>query len=111
MSAGGDLGGVGMDKITAASRMLNLNIGKAIQGTDLQVEAFARLGLSAQDIYDLPLDERIATINQALTDNVQASERAAVAADIYGAKSANDAEWVAVRDRVARMNALIRLVA
>lgn len=84
----GELGGVGMEKITAASRMLNLNIGKAIQGTDLQVEAFARLGLSAQEIYDLPFDERISTINKALVDNVQASERAAVAADIYGAKNA-----------------------
>lgn len=84
----GELGGVGMEKISAAGRQLNLNIGKAIQGTDLQVEAFARLGLSAQKIYDLPLDQRIATINQALRDNVQASERAAVAADIFGAKNA-----------------------
>lgn len=84
----GDLGGVGIEKITAASRQLNLNLGRAIQGTDAQVEAFDRLGLSAQEIYDLPLDQRIATINKALIDNVQASERAAVAADIFGAKNA-----------------------
>lgn len=84
----GDLGGVGIEKITAASRQLNLNLGRAIQGTDAQVEAFERLGLSAQEIYDLPLDQRIATINNALIDNVQASERAAVAADIFGAKNA-----------------------
>lgn len=83
----GELGGVGLQKIEAASRQLNLNLGKAIQGTDLQVAAFDRLGLSAQEVYDLPLDKRIATINQALRDNVQASERAAVAADIFGAKN------------------------
>lgn len=84
----GELGGVGIDKITAASRQLNLNIGKAIQGADAQVKAFDRLGLSAKDVYDLPLDERIATINQALRDNVQASERAAVAADLFGSRNA-----------------------
>ncbi|MCS8321117.1 phage tail tape measure protein [Pseudomonas aeruginosa] len=84
----GELGGVGMEKIEAASRQLNLNIGRAIGGTKAQAEAFERLGLSAQDVYELPLDQRIATINQALRDNVQASERASVAADIYGAKNA-----------------------
>lgn len=84
----GELGGVGMEKIEAASRQLNLNIGRAIGGTKSQAEAFERLGLSAQDVYELPLDQRIATINQALRDNVQASERASVAADIYGAKNA-----------------------
>ncbi|HCF4357071.1 TPA: phage tail tape measure protein [Pseudomonas aeruginosa] len=84
----GELGGVGMEKIEAASRQLNLNIGRAIGGTKAQAEAFERLGLNAQDVYELPLDQRIATINQALRDNVQASERASVAADIYGAKNA-----------------------
>src|SRR5690606_9954793 len=88
LARAGELGGVGMEKIEAASRQLNLNLGRAIQGTEAQVAAFDRLGLSAQDIFDLPLDQRIAKINQALRDNVQASERAAVAADIYGAKNA-----------------------
>ena len=85
----GELGGIGMEKISAASRQLNLNIGKAIQGADAQTAAFQRLGLSAQAIADMPLDKRIATINKALRDNVQASERAAVAADIFGAKNAS----------------------
>lgn len=92
----GDLGGVGIEKITAASRQLNLNLGRAIQGTDAQVEAFGRLGLSAQEIYDLPLDQRIATINKALIANVQASERAAVAADIFGAKNAKAIQLIDV---------------
>ena len=88
LARAGDLGGVAMEKIEAASRQLSLNLGKAIQGTDAQTEAFKRLGLNAQDIFDLPLDQRISKINQALLDNVQASERAAVAADIFGAKNA-----------------------
>ena len=84
----GGLAGVGIETVEKAGVKLAVNIGKAIQGSDAQVEAFKRLGLSAQELYDLPLDERIATINQALKDNVQASERAAVAAEIYGAKNA-----------------------
>ncbi len=84
----GELGGVGFEKIETAGRTLNTNIGKAIQGVDAQAKAFDRLGVSAQEIYDLPLDERIAVINQALIENVQASERGAVAADIFGSRNA-----------------------
>jgi len=84
----GDLAGVGYEQIIKASQKLQVNIGKAIQGSDAQVAAFGRLKLSAEEIYELPLDQRIATINKALVDNVQASERAAVAAEIYGAKNA-----------------------
>lgn len=84
----GDLGGVAFEKIETASRKLNVNLGLAIQGTKAQAEAFARLGLSAESLAQMSLDEKIGTINKALVDNVQASERAAVAADIYGAKTA-----------------------
>lgn len=84
----GELGGVGMEKISAASRQMNINIGKAIAGAEAQERAFSRLGLSAQEIADVPLDQRISKINQALRDNVQASERAAVAADLFGAEGA-----------------------
>lgn len=84
----GELGGVGLNKIEVASRQLNINLGEAIAGTKAQVDAFDRLGVSAQEIFDLPLDQRIAKINQALRDNVQASERASVAADIFGSRNA-----------------------
>lgn len=84
----GQLAGVGMDQVAAASRQLDLNIGKAIQGSKAQEEAFKRLGISAEDLADMPLDERLATINKALRDNIDASERSAVAADIFGAKNA-----------------------
>jgi hypothetical protein len=84
----GELGGIGMEKITTASRQLNVNIGEAIAGTTAQADAFARLGLDAQKVFDVPLDQRISMINKALRENVQASERASVAADIFGAKNA-----------------------
>ncbi len=104
----GELGGVGMDKIEASSRQLNVNLGRAIQGTEAQSKAFRRLGLDAQKVADLPLDERIATINKALRDNVQVSERAAVAAEIFGAKNAQaiqmlDPETIAEASRQAEI--------
>lgn len=84
----GELGGVGFNTIETAGRTLNANIGKAIQGVTLQAEAFERLGLSAQEVYDVPLDQRIAMINDALNKNVTASERAAVAGDLFGTRNA-----------------------
>lgn len=84
----GELGGVGFNTIETAGRTLNANIGKAIQGVTLQAEAFERLGLSAQEVYDVPLDQRIAMINKALNENVSASERAAVAGDLFGTRNA-----------------------
>ncbi|MDX2352502.1 hypothetical protein [Stutzerimonas xanthomarina] len=84
----GELAGVGMDKIEGSARALEQRLGQAIQGSKEQAAAFDRLGLSAQAIADLPLDQRIATINQALRDNVQASERAAVASKVFGEEGA-----------------------
>jgi hypothetical protein len=84
----GELAGVGMDKIEVSAKALEQRLGQAIQGSKAQAEAFDRLGLSAQAIAELPLDKRIATINQALRDNVQASERAAVAGKIFGEEGA-----------------------
>lgn len=84
----GELGGVGFNTIETAGRTLNANIGKAIQGVTLQADAFERLGLSAQEVYDVPLDQRISMINKALNENVTASERAAVAGDIFGTRNA-----------------------
>jgi hypothetical protein len=104
----GDLAGVGMETVEKAAGKLALNIGKAIQGSDAQVEAFDRLGLSAQALYDMPLDERISAINTALKENVQESERATVAAEIYGAKNAIamqllDGETIAEAARQAQL--------
>lgn len=82
------LAGVEQGQLSASARMLELNLSKATDASSAQAEAFAKLGLNAKELQAIPLDERIAKINTALTDNVAASERAAVAAEIYGAKNA-----------------------
>ncbi len=84
----GELAGVGVDQVEAAGLRLDIAIGKAIQGSKSQIEAFDRLGISAQELAKLPLDERIAAVNKALRDNVTAAQRSAVAADLFGTRNA-----------------------
>jgi len=77
-----------MQQIEVASRSLEVNLGKAAQGATAQVEALDRLKLSAEAVSKLPLDERIKAINTALKENVSVTERAAVAADLFGSRGA-----------------------
>jgi len=84
----GNLAGVSMQQIEVASRSLDINLGKAAQGVGAQADAFKRLSLNVDELAKLPLDQRIATINKALRENVSVTERAAVAADIFGSRGA-----------------------
>jgi hypothetical protein len=84
----GELSGVEMKTITTASRTLSVRIGEAEQGLASAKDAFDALGLSASQLSDLPLDQRISTINNALLNNVDASQRAAIAADLFGTRAA-----------------------
>lgn len=88
LARAGDLAGVSMQQIEAAAGKLELNLGKAAQGSKAQSEALAQLGLNASEVAALPLDERILKINAALAKNVPAAQRAAVAAELFGAKNA-----------------------
>lgn len=88
LARAGELAGVSLGQIETASKGLEQRLGQAIQGTVAQKDAFDRLKLSAQEIAELPLDERISRINKALRENVQASERAAVAGKIFGEEGA-----------------------
>lgn len=85
----GELAGVSMKQIEVASRSLDINLGKASQGIGAQADALAKLKLNADDLAKLPLDERINKINTALKENVSVTERAAIAADLFGARGAS----------------------
>ena len=104
----GQLAGVSMDQISTASRQLDINLGRAVQGSKAQTDALGRLRLSAQQLAAIPLDQRISTINQALRDNVPAAERAAVAAELFGARNAAaiqalDSDTIAEATRQAQL--------
>lgn len=83
-----ELSGVGIEQLDNAMKKLADNIGEAISGSKTQSEVFDRLGISAKELYSIPVDERVDKINRALKDNIPIAERAAVAADLYGAKNA-----------------------
>lgn len=84
----GQLSGVSMEQISAASRNLTVRLGEAEQGVKSSSDALKRLQLDAGELAQLPLDQRIQKINQALRDNVPITERAAVAADLFGSRNA-----------------------
>ncbi|MDB5658089.1 MAG: phage tail tape-measure protein [Cypionkella sp.] len=84
----GDLAGVSMDEITAATKKLTLKLSDAAGGTGTAVAALQRLHLTATDLQALPLDERIVAIQDALTKFVLPAERAAVASALFGDKAA-----------------------
>lgn len=84
----GDLAGVSMDEIAAASKKLTLKLSEAAGGTGTAVDALQRLHLTATDLQALPLDERIATIQDAMAKFVAPTERAAVASALFGDKAA-----------------------
>ena len=84
----GDLAGVSMDEITAATKKLTLKLSDAAGGTGTAVAALQRLHLTATDLQALPLDERIVAIQDALAKFVPPAERAAVASALFGDKAA-----------------------
>lgn len=79
--------GVSMSVLMSASRFLNRELGKASAGSEAAALSFRKIGLEASELSKLPLDERIGKINDALDKNVRASERASVAAEIFGSRN------------------------
>jgi hypothetical protein len=84
----GEMAGVSQGQLDGTLRKMNKAMGEAMQGSGKATESLARLGLSAKDLSETPLPDRIGKINQALAENVPAAERAAVAAGIFGERGA-----------------------
>lgn len=84
----GDLAGVSMGQVEQATIQLTRRLSQAASGTGPAVEALRRLRLSAEDLQRLPLDARIATIQEALGQFVPEAERAAVASQLFGDRAA-----------------------
>lgn len=78
------LSGVAMQGVEQATKDLTRRLSQAAGGAGPAVEALERLHLTASDLQQMPLDERILTINQAIIDFIPAAERAAVAGQLFG---------------------------
>ncbi|HDR27440.1 phage tail tape measure C-terminal domain-containing protein [Rhodovulum sp.] len=84
----GEMAGVSMGQVEQATVQLTRRLSQAAAGTGPAVEALRRLRLSAEDLQRLPLDARIAAIQQALGQYVPEAERAAVASQLFGDRAA-----------------------
>lgn len=80
----GKLAGVAMSGIQQATSDLTRRLAQAASGTGPVADALDRLGLSAVALSEIPLDERVLQINEALNAMVPAAERAAVAGQLFG---------------------------
>jgi hypothetical protein len=84
----GDLAGVSMGQIEQATMQLTRRLSQAAAGTGPAVDALDRLRLSAAELQALPLDQRIALIQDRLAEFVPDAERAAVASQLFSDRAA-----------------------
>ena len=80
----GELAGVSMSGIEQATKDLTRRLSQAAAGSGPAADALDRLGLSANELIALPLDQRVGAINAAIENFVPAAERAAVAGQLFG---------------------------
>lgn len=80
----GDLAGVGMSGVEQATKDLTRRLSQAAGGAGPAVAALDRLGLSARELMDMPLDERVRVIGEAIEEMIPAPERAAVFGQLFG---------------------------
>ena len=84
----GDLAGVSMGQIEQATMQLTRRLSQAAAGIGPAVDALDRLRLSAAELQALPLDQRIALIQDRLAEFVPEAQRAAVASQLFGDRAA-----------------------
>lgn len=84
----GELAGVSLGELEKGSRDLTMRLSEAAEKAGPARDALKRMGLAADDLLALPLDQRIAAINAAMVEFVPAAERAALAGDLFGIKGA-----------------------
>jgi hypothetical protein len=84
----GDLAGVSMGQVEQATMQLTRRLSQAASGTGPAADALGKLRLSATELQRLPLDQRIALIQDRLAEFVPEAERAAVASQLFGDRAA-----------------------
>lgn len=84
----GGLSGVAMEKVAQGSGDLTRRLSQAATMGGPVKDALDSIGLSAEQLQSIPLDQRIEKINQALLENADASQRAAIAGQLFGEEGA-----------------------
>lgn len=81
-----NLAGLDSEQFTKAARTMEVRLGEVAEGTGAAYDAFSRLGLNLEELGQMDIDQRIATLNRAIADHIPAAERAAVASEFFGTK-------------------------
>ena len=84
MQRAAELSGVSTSGLEQATKDLTRRLSQAASGTGPAVQALERLNLTAGQLAQMPLDQRIETINRSIRDFIPAAERAAVAGQLFG---------------------------
>ena len=82
-----NMSGISLKNIEAGAKNLEVVMGEAAQGTGAAVDTLERLGLTAQILEGLTLDQKILKINEAIKTNIPVTEQAAAASDLFGKKA------------------------
>ncbi|MDE4272953.1 hypothetical protein PXK58_00915 [Phaeobacter gallaeciensis] len=82
-----DLAGVSMGETEQATIQFTKRLSQAAGGTGAASKALDRLNLSAAELLDLPIDQRLARVQDALARYVPEAERAAVASELFGSRA------------------------
>ena len=81
------MSGISLKNIEAGAKNLEVALGEAAQGTGIAIDTLERLGLTAESLEGMSLDEKILSVNAAIQQNIPATEQAAAAADLFGKKA------------------------
>ncbi|WP_428542659.1 phage tail tape measure C-terminal domain-containing protein [Profundibacter sp.] len=82
-----DLAGVSQGEVEQATIMMTKSLSQAAQGTGPAVKALDTLNLSAADLAKLPIDEKMAAIQDAIAKFIPTAQQAAVASQIFGSRA------------------------
>ncbi len=82
-----DLAGVSQGEVEQATIMMTKSLSQAAQGTGPAVKALNALNLSAADLAKLPIDQKMAAIQDAIAKFIPKAEQAAVASQIFGSRA------------------------
>jgi len=82
-----DLAGVSQGEVEQATIMMTKSLSQAAQGTGPAVKALDALHLSAADLAKLPIDEKMAAIQDAIARFIPTAQQAAVASQIFGSRA------------------------
>ena len=80
----GESDGVGTDQLDRSLMRLNQTLGEARDGSASAAEAFERLGLDAEQLSQLPLEERFLAISSSIRELGDITLQSAAAREIFG---------------------------